>query len=75
MATGFVFGRVEVRLQGIAAPEWNRHKRVPGGEEAYEALRAVVEGREIKCLLDGTTASSNRLPASVWSKTWILEPN
>ena len=58
---GIVFGDVEVRLQGVAAPEWSRWGGFdPGGEEALRGLAALVDGREVRCHLDGTVASSNR---------------
>ena len=52
---GVLFGQVEIRLQGIAAPEWNRRKRDPGGEASANSLRALVDGRMLRCELDGTT--------------------
>lgn len=58
---GLLFGKVEVRLQGIAAPEWSRAGGFdPGGEEAKDALIGSVAGREVVCEIDGTVASSNR---------------
>lgn len=42
-------GRV-IRLQGIAAPELHE----PLGREAKEALEALVAGRTLACLPDGT---------------------
>lgn len=58
---GLLFGKVEVRLQGIAAPEWSRAGGYnPGGEEARDALIRFVADREVVCQLDGTVASSNR---------------
>lgn len=59
------FGRVSVRLQGIAAPEIGTRQQ-PFGQEAYEHLSALVDGKVAECLLDGTTASSNR-PVGVCS--------
>ncbi len=56
---GVRFGDVEVRLQGIAAPELSE----PLGQESYLALRKVAEDKEIVCELDGTTA--NRRPVGV----------
>jgi micrococcal nuclease len=53
---GLLFGKVEVRLQGVAAPEL----RDPYGEESKAALAALVEGKTGFCELDGTVASSNR---------------
>lgn len=46
---------VEVRLQGIAAPEDNGERVEPGGKEATAALRALAEGQFVLCYLDGTT--------------------
>ena len=53
---GVLFGKVEVRLQGVAAPEL----RDPYGKESKAALVALVEGKTASCELDGTVASSNR---------------
>lgn len=53
------FGKVSVRLQGIAAPEIGSREQ-PFGREAYEHLSALVDGRRAECRLDGTTASPNR---------------
>ena len=53
---GVLFGKVEVRLQGVAAPEL----RDPYGKKSKAALVALVEGKTALCELDGTTASSNR---------------
>lgn len=56
---GVKFGDVEIRLQGIAAPEyWAR--RDPRGEESRQALVDLVWGKLVTCHLDGTKASSNR---------------
>lgn len=49
-----VFGRVAVRLRGIAAPEDRRGLVEPGGPEATAHLRSLVGGREVICHLDGT---------------------
>lgn len=57
---GLLFGRVEVRLQGIAAPEIGREKNQREGALAKAALEELVEGSMVTCFLDGTTASSNR---------------
>ena len=58
---GLLFGQVEVRLQGIAAPEWSGAAGYdPGGDVAAAALTRLVNGREVRCELDGTVASSNR---------------
>jgi endonuclease YncB( thermonuclease family) len=58
------FGSVQVRLIGVAAPEYNRSNRDPGGREAYEALAARVDGRVVTCYLDGSTAGRYR-PAAL----------
>ena len=42
-------GGLPIRLQGLAAPEGNE----PGGDEASEAMRRMVLGRELRCELDG----------------------
>jgi len=47
-------GSVEVRLQGVAAPEFNAHKKEPGGLEATTFVRQICEGQQIRCELDGT---------------------
>jgi endonuclease YncB( thermonuclease family) len=57
---GILFGRVEIRLQGIAAPEYNNRKKEPGGRESLYSLHRLVQGKRVICKLDGTTASSNR---------------
>jgi micrococcal nuclease len=51
---GILFGGLEVRLQGIAAPEYNSRKKELGGLESLNSLRALVEGRRVVCRLDGT---------------------
>ena len=38
-------GEMAIRLQGLAAPEWNE----PGGTEAREAMIALVHGRMVRC--------------------------
>ena len=40
---------VPIRLQGLAAPEWDE----PGGPEATAAMRELVAGRELRCELTG----------------------
>jgi endonuclease YncB( thermonuclease family) len=56
---GILFGEVEVRLQGIAAPEyWS--KREDWGAEARQNLVDLAWGKYVICHLDGTTASSKR---------------
>jgi micrococcal nuclease len=42
-------GGLPIRLQGLAAPEGNE----PGGDEATQAMQALVHGRELRCDLDG----------------------
>jgi micrococcal nuclease len=43
-------GRLAVRLNGLAAPEWDQ----PGGTEARQAMMELVEGQTVRCELDGT---------------------
>ena len=57
---GILFGKVEIRLQGIAAPEYNSKKMEKFGWESSVHLRQLVGGKELICHLDGTVASSNR---------------
>jgi len=47
---------VDIRLQGIAAPEDNHARREPGGPEATASLHAIVDGKRLRCELDGTKA-------------------
>jgi micrococcal nuclease len=56
---GLLFGRVEVRLQGIAAPELEQ----PMGPESYQNLVRLAQGKQVRCELDGTVA--NRRPVGV----------
>lgn len=56
---GVLFGKVEVRLQGIAAPELKDSM----GRESYLGLADLAEGKDVVCELDGTTA--NRRPVGV----------
>ncbi|MCP4406567.1 MAG: thermonuclease family protein [Gammaproteobacteria bacterium] len=57
---GVLFGDVEVRLRGIAAPEDSQKNREPGGPESTENLRDIVEkhktdrGQLMLCHLDGS---------------------
>lgn len=51
---GIVIDGIEIRLQGIAAPEDNDFKREPGGPESTANLRLFVEGKFVRCELDGT---------------------
>ena len=41
-------GALALRLQGLAAPEGEE----PGGDEASDAMRALVLGKEVVCELD-----------------------
>jgi len=41
---------VEVRLNGVAAPE----PKEPGGKQATEYLKTVCDGQPVKCELDGS---------------------
>ena len=50
------FGSVQIRLRGIAAPEDYRGNREVGGPEATRHLAGLVDGREVTCHLDDTTA-------------------
>jgi micrococcal nuclease len=47
---------IDMRLQGIAAPEDNGRNRQPGGPEATANLQKLVGGRSIACTPDGTKA-------------------
>lgn len=62
---GVLFGDVEVRLQGIAAPEDSPANREPGGPESTANLRALVEGKFLVCHLDGTTGGSRYRPVGI----------
>jgi micrococcal nuclease len=42
-------GALAIRLNGLAAPEWNE----PGGQEATDAMKALVLGKTVTCQLDG----------------------
>lgn len=61
------FPAAEVRLEGIDAPEWDQTCTRGGqtyrcGQEATEALRALIAGRPVTCVgvpqLDGTERDS-----------------
>ena len=54
---GLLFGDVEIRLRGIAAPEDNHRKRDVGGRASSEHLRALADGQKVVCELDGTVTS------------------
>lgn len=58
---GLLFGRVEVRLQGIAAPELDEAM----GAESRAGLMRLAAGREVVCHLDGTTAGRSGRPVGV----------
>lgn len=60
-----MFGRVPVRLQGIAAPEDSRSSQEPGGADASEHLRNMIDGRFVVWHLDGTTAGQSGRSAGV----------
>lgn len=62
---GLLFGDIEVRLQGIAAPEDGGEKSEPGGSAATEALVDLVDGKEVTCYLDGTTAGKAKRPVGI----------
>lgn len=51
---GLYVDRIEVRLQGIAAPEDGPQNREPGGQDATAALRLLAEAKPVTCYLDGT---------------------
>lgn len=53
---GVLFGKVEVRLQGVAAPEDNKKRLEKGGVESTKNLQLFVSGKQLKCYLDGTRA-------------------
>ena len=59
------FGRVRVRLRGIAAPEDRRGRHDPGGPEARAMLALLAEGRAVRCYLDGSTAGPGLRPVGV----------
>jgi endonuclease YncB( thermonuclease family) len=62
---GILFGEIEVRLQGIAAPEAGSHKVEPGGRESTENLRKLVDGKLVTCHLDGSVAGRTQRPAGI----------
>lgn len=59
---GILFGEIEVRLQGIAAPEQDDP---PAGPASTDNLRAVANGKFVVCHLDGTTAGRTMRPAGI----------
>jgi micrococcal nuclease len=58
---GLLFGQVEVRLQGIAAPELSEEM----GAESRAGLLRLAAGREVMCHLDGTTAGRSGRPVGI----------
>lgn len=58
---GLLFGRVEVRLQGIAAPELDEAM----GAESRAGLIRLAAGRTVVCRLDGTTTGRSGRPVGV----------
>ena len=69
---GLLFGDVEIRLQGIAAPEHSAMQQDPYGAEARDNLaRLLGEGGRgiVECHLDGTIAGAGRRPVAwCWSQ-------
>lgn len=53
---GVVIDGVEVRMQGVAAPEDNAFRVDPGGPAATRALAGRIDGEIVQCELDGTQA-------------------
>lgn len=47
---------IDIRLQGIAAPEDNSAARQTGGPEATASLGRIVNGKHVVCVPDGTKA-------------------
>jgi endonuclease YncB( thermonuclease family) len=43
-------GSMAIRLQGLAAPEWDE----PGGQEARQAMIELAHDRQVRCVLDGS---------------------
>lgn len=58
---GLLFGNVEVRLQGIAAPELDTEI----GRASAENLRRIAQGKFVICYLDGTRAGKSLRPVAV----------
>ena len=58
---GLLFGSVEIRLQGIAAPEL----RDPVGQASTDTLRRLADGKRVVCYLDGTRAGKSKRPVAV----------
>jgi micrococcal nuclease len=44
-----VVGTLPIWLNGLAAPEWDE----PGGDAAMDAMTKLVEGRTLRCELNG----------------------
>jgi endonuclease YncB( thermonuclease family) len=59
------FGKVAIRLRGIAAPENSRRSVQPGGPEAEHSLANLIDGKVVTCHLDGTTAGRGKRPVGV----------
>jgi endonuclease YncB( thermonuclease family) len=63
---GLSIGNIrDIRLQGIAAPEYSNVKQQAGGAESAAHLRAYVGGKEVTCTFDGTTAGRSKRPVAV----------
>jgi endonuclease YncB( thermonuclease family) len=62
---GILFGQIEIRLQGIAAPEDRRGARDPGGQESSAHLRSLAETKMVACELDGTVAGGSGRPVGI----------
>lgn len=57
-----LFGKVDIRLRGIAAPDNDKSegKNEPGGEASAKHLASLIENvDEVTCFLDGTLAGHN----------------
>ena len=59
------FGKVRIRLQGIAAPEDSSRSREQGGAEATLNLQKLIDGKFVVCHLDGETAGRGGRPSGV----------
>lgn len=59
------FGKIAIRLRGIAAPENSRRSVQPGGPEAENSLANLIDGAVVTCHLDGTTAGRGKRPVGV----------
>lgn len=51
-----IVNAIDIRWQGIAAPEDNSAKREPGGPEATASLSSIVNGKHVSCVPNGTKA-------------------